>query len=126
MNRDFARKYRNVEESVKALNNSEFHRDRLRDLMIDITHYNREVIANHEGDAGEAFSKHELICLYTPLPYEDAKEEQRGVSIYYPSRDVDNRSNVDPFEYYGETFVLAMTEQWLFFHSAKEEGRAEN
>lgn len=124
MNEDFARKYRNVEESVEALRGSKFHRDRLRDLMIDITYYNEKIIQDHEGDAGEAFSKHELICLYHPLP-EGTDVEQLGVSIYFPTRDIDNIYDVDPFERYGEEFVIAMAEQWLFYHSAKEEGRTE-
>jgi len=57
-----------------------------------IEQHNEEKIKEYDLDAGWAFSEGELITLKT----KDGEE----TSIYFPTRDEDNQSEVDPFKYY--------------------------
>ena len=75
-----------------------------------IEKYNEEKIKEYDLDAGWAFSEKELITLKT----EDGKE----TSIYYPTRDEDNQSEVDPMKYYShcdfDRFITAAEDEGVF------------
>ena len=57
-----------------------------------IEKYNELKIKEYDLDAGSAFTEDELVTLKT--------EQGEETSIYYPTRDEDNQSEVDLLEYY--------------------------
>jgi len=67
-------------------------RNKLMEKIKEIEKYNKEKIKEYDLDAGWAFSEGELVTLKT--------KKGEETSIYYPTRDEDNQSKVDPLEYY--------------------------
>jgi len=107
---DRLRKMENVKKAVDELENMKEHKDTLRDLMIDISYKNNEIIdTEYDGDVGAAYTDRALICLY----------EGEYPNIWCPMRDQDAISEVDPFEHYGMDFVLRTADMWLVRERAK-------
>ena len=96
-------KMMNVKQAVSDIRQVERAKDTLRDLMIDIEYYNFDQAEKYDGDFGSAHAHGDLIWASTDKHH----------CIYLPMHDVDDRNEVDPFEYYGTEFVLRMAEKWL-------------